>query len=103
MKTELEQKDIEAIVQRMVEVFKPILVDLVNIHQTKSDELMNVKELAQYLKVKRSWIYEKVHTKKIPFQKAGTGRFLLFKKKDIDQWIKNPYAPSLNISKPYQR
>ncbi|MDN3510348.1 MAG: helix-turn-helix domain-containing protein [Candidatus Jettenia sp.] len=100
MKTELEQKDIEAIVQRMVEVFKPILVDLINSHQPKSDELMDVKGLAQYLKVKRSWIYEKVHKKEIPFQKAG--RFLLFKKKDIDLWLKNPYAPSLNISKPYQ-
>lgn len=100
MKTELEQKDIEAIVQRMVEVFKPILVDLVNSHQSKSDELMDVKGLAQYLKVKRSWIYEKVHKKEIPFQKAG--RFLLFKKKDIDLWLKNPYAPSLNIFKPYQ-
>lgn len=100
MKTELEQKDIDAIVQRMVEVFKPILVDLTNSHQSKSDELMDVKGLAQYLKVKKSWIYEKVHKKEIPFQKAG--RFLLFKKKDIDLWLKNPYAPSLNISKPYQ-
>lgn len=101
MKTELEQKDIEAIVHRMVEVFKPILVDLVNSKHTQSDELMNVKGLAQYLKVKESWIYEKVHRKEIPFQKAG--RFLLFKKKDIDLWLKNPYAPSLNISKSNQR
>lgn len=99
MKTEIEQKDIEAIVQRMVEVFRPILADLVSQH-TKSDELMNVKELAQYLKAKDSWIYEKVHKKKIPFLKAG--RFLLFKKKDIDQWLKNPYAPSLSIYKSYQ-
>lgn len=101
MKTELEQKDIEAIVQRMVEVFKPILVDLINSRQPKNDELMNVKELAQYLKRKESWIYEKVHKKEIPFQKAS--RFLLFKKKDIDLWLKNPYSPSLNIFKPYQR
>lgn len=100
MKTELEQKDIEAIVQRMVEVFKPILVDLVNSQQIKRDELMNVEELAQYLKVKESWIYEKVHRKEIPFLKAG--RFLLLKKKDINQWLRNPYAPILNISKSYQ-
>ncbi len=100
MKTELEQKDIEAIVHRMVEVFKPILADLVSQH-SKCDELMNLKELAQYLKVKESWIYEKVHRKEIPFQKAG--RFLLFKKKDIDLWLKNPYAPSLNISKSNQK
>ncbi|NUO09256.1 MAG: helix-turn-helix domain-containing protein [Candidatus Brocadia sp.] len=100
MKTELEQKDIEAIVQRMVEVFKPILVDLVNSHQPRNDELMNTEELAQYLKVKKSWIYEKIYKKEIPFQKAG--RFLLFKKKDIDLWLKNPYAPSLNISKSYK-
>lgn len=100
MKTELEQKDIEAIVQRMVEVFKPIWVDLVNSQHAKSDELMNVKGLAQYLKVKESWIYAKVHKKEIPFQKAG--RFLLFKKKDIDLWLKNPYSPSLNIFKSYQ-
>lgn len=101
MKIEFEQKDIEAIIQRMVEVFKPIPVDLANSQHTKTDELMNLKELAQYLKVKESWIYEKVHKKEIPFLKAG--RFLRFKKKDIDQWLKNPYAPSLNISKSYQK
>ncbi|GAN33479.1 MAG: DNA-binding protein [Candidatus Brocadia sp. AMX2] len=78
-----------------------IIADLVNSNHPKSDELMNVKELAQYLKVKESWVYEKKLKKEIPFLKAG--RFLLFKKKDIDLWLKNPYAPSLNISKQYQR
>lgn len=100
MKTELEQKDIEAIAQRVLEVFKPVMVDIIKSQQPESKEFMDVKGLAQYLKRKESWVYNKVYKKEIPFKKAG--KFVLFDKEDIDLWLKNPYASSLNIFKPYQ-
>jgi excisionase family DNA binding protein len=78
---------IDAIVEKVVERLKPFLSDS---NKTKDDELMDVQGLADYLKVKTSWIYEKVHTKQIPFQKAG--RFPRFRKKNIDKWLENPYS-----------
>lgn len=68
---------------------------------SKSDELMDVEGLALYLKVPKSWVYEKVHKKEIPFHKAG--KFPRFRKKHIDLWLKNPYSPDLNIYKLFQK
>ncbi len=78
---------IDTIVEKVVERLKPLLN---NSNNSKYDELMTVDEVANYLKVKPSWVYEKVHTKKIPFQKAG--RFPRFRKKHIDKWLDNPYS-----------
>jgi len=87
---------ISTIVEKVVEQIKPLLV---NSHDSKSDELMDVEGLAHYLKVTKSWVYEKIHKKEIPFQKAG--KFPRFRKKHIDLWLKNPYSPDLNIYKLY--
>ena len=62
--------------------------------KTKGNELMNVDELAEYLKVKKSSIYDRAHNRSIPFLKNG--KFLRFKKKHIDIWLLNPYHPDLN-------
>jgi len=59
-----------------------------------SNELMNVEEVAEYLKVKKSSIYDRANSRTIPFLKNG--KFLRFKKKDIDLWLLNPYHPELN-------
>jgi excisionase family DNA binding protein len=82
---------IDEIVKRVVVQLKPML----NIsNNSVDDELMDVKGLARYLKVKESWVYEKIHTRQIPFQKAG--RFPRFRKKNIDKWLENPYS-SLHV------
>ena len=78
---------IDTIVEKVFEKLKPLLN---NSHDSKDNELMDVKGLAGYLKVKESWVYEKIHTKQIPFQKAG--RFPRFRKKNIDKWLENPYS-----------
>jgi excisionase family DNA binding protein len=78
---------IDTIVEKVFEKLKPLLN---NSHDSKDNELMDVKGLAEYLKVKESWVYEKIHTKQIPFQKAG--RFPRFRKKNIDKWLENPYS-----------
>jgi excisionase family DNA binding protein len=83
---------INAIVEKVVERLKPLLN---NSHSPKDNELMDVKGLAEYLKVKPSWVYEKVHTRQIPFRKVG--KFPRFRKKHIDLWTLNPYHPDLSI------
>ncbi len=80
---------ISRITQEVVKAIKP----LVN-HDHKTDRLMDVKGLADYLQVKESWIYGKVHKREIPFYKAG--KFPRFRKKFIDIWLKNPYSSELD-------
>jgi excisionase family DNA binding protein len=88
MKIEIDNsKLINAIVEKVVERLKPLLDSS---HNSNGDELMDVKGLAEYLKVKKSWVYEKIHTKRIPFFRAG--RFPRFRKKHIDKWLENPYS-----------
>ncbi|MFN3467533.1 MAG: helix-turn-helix domain-containing protein, partial [Candidatus Brocadiales bacterium] len=56
---------------------------------------LTVETLAQYLNVKKTWVYERVHLKEIPHYKAG--RFPRFKKADIDRWLQETYTPAVNI------
>ncbi len=92
MKIELENNDIERIAERVVEQIAPLLRQ-----KTKSNdnELLTVDELANYLKAKKSSIYDKVHNKSIPFLKHGNS--LRFRRKHIDLWLQNPYHPDLSI------
>ena len=93
MKIELDDSElVDAIVEKVVERLKPLLN---NSDNPIDEELMDVKGLAKYLKVKESWVYEKIHTREIPFKKIGK-RFTRFLKRDIDAWIKNPYNSSLS-------
>lgn len=82
---------INDIVERVVESLTPLLKQD---SKSNDNELMTVGEVANYLKVKTSWVYEKVHIRKIPFHKAG--KFPRFRKRDIDIWLDNPYHPDLS-------
>ena len=82
---------IDTIVEKVFEKLKPLLN---NSHDSKDNELMDVKGLAEYLKIKKSSIYDKVHTRTIPFLKYGNS--LRFRKKHIDIWLRNPYHPDLD-------
>ncbi len=92
MKIELETNDIERIVEKVVEQLTPLLKHNCN---SSDSNILTVNDLSDYIKVKTTWIYEKVHTRGIPFYKAG--KFPRFRKKHIDIWLSNPYHPDLNI------
>jgi excisionase family DNA binding protein len=91
MKIELETGDIERIAKKIVEQITPLLRQN---SKSNDSELLTVDELASYLKSKKSTIYDKVHTKSIPFLKHGNS--LRFRRKHIDLWLQNPYHPSLD-------
>lgn len=55
MRAELESQDIEAIVQRVVELLKPLLAG--NGKQDAEDRLLTVKELSAYIGYSTRWIY----------------------------------------------
>ncbi len=85
MKTELEQSDIQAIVEKVVENLKPLLLN-----SRKQDEegiIFTPETLAEYLRVDTSWVYKQVSQQAIPFFKSG--KYVRFQKSSIDKWIKS--------------
>ena len=82
---------IDTIVEKVVEKLRP---SLNNSYKFEDNELVDVKGLAGYLKIKKTSIYDKVHTRTIPFLKYGNS--LRFRKKHIDIWLRNPYHPDLS-------
>jgi len=93
MKIEIDNSQlINDIVEKVVARLKPLLN---NPHDSKYNELMTVDEVARYLKTKKSTIYDKVHSRTIPFLKnGGSSRF---RRTHIDLWLINPYHPDLSI------
>ncbi len=93
MKIEFEQSDIQAIVEKVVENLKPLLLN--NRKHDGEDIIFTPETLAEYLKVDTSWVYKQVSNKTIPFFKSG--KYVRFQKSAIDKWIKNqsrePFLP----------
>ena len=83
---------IDTIVEKVVERLTPLLKQN---SKSNDNELMTIDEVAKYLKVTKSSIYDKVHKKNIPFNKIG--KFPRFRRKHIDLWISNPYHHDLDI------
>jgi excisionase family DNA binding protein len=93
MKIEIDNSQlINDIVEKVVARLKPLLN---NPHDSKDNELMTVEEVARYLKTKKSTIYDKVHSRTIPFLKSGNSS--RFRRTHIDLWLINPYHPDLDI------
>ena len=83
MKLNLEQDDLKLIAKDVAETLKPLLKNT-----KKSDDsgiVFDVRELAGYLKVNESWVYNQVHLKAIPYFKCG--KYVRFEKSQIDKWI----------------
>ena len=87
MKTELEQQDIEAIAQRVVELLKPVLYDN---GSSDSDDIFTMDEASEFLKTSKDQIYQWVSNAKhdlgtFPFKKLG--KQLRFSKKELIKWM----------------
>jgi|TARA_B100001971_G_scaffold183344_1_gene181261 excisionase family DNA binding protein len=92
MKIEIDETQlINDIVEKVIERLTPLLRQN---SKSSDNELMTVEELTVYLKTKKSSIYDKVHTRSIPFLKYTSS--LRFRKKHIDIWLSNPYHPDLD-------
>ena len=62
----------------------------------KAERLWGIDELAERLRVKRSWVYDQTFRYKIPFRKIG-GK-LRFDPVEIDAWIESQPGWSLKTS-----
>jgi len=54
--------------------------------------IMDVEEVAELLRVDKSWVYKQVQFKSIPHFHAG--KYPRFKRKEIDAWIQEQSLPS---------
>jgi len=90
MNIDLENSEIDRIAQRVVQK----LSTLFKLPKPEKENLKTVEQLADYLQVKNQWIYERVKNNEIPFIKVG--RFIRFKKEEIDQWIKERETPAIS-------
>ena len=83
MKTELEQQDIRAIADKVVEMLRPYLSGT---SKQEEDAVLDVPGLCAYLKVTPKRIHVRTHLKEIPFYKLSNKQ-LRFRKRDIDKWL----------------
>lgn len=91
MKTFLEPEDIQAIATAVLCALKPLIAG--NGTRDVEDVIFDVRDLVDYLKVSKQWIYERTHLKEIPHLKID-GQ-LRFRKKDIDKWLSTFNIPAV--------
>jgi len=84
MKAEINipQELVEQIADRVIEKLKPLIVVK---GKYDDDSILNVRALAEYVKVDENWIYQKTRKHEIPFIKKG--KYCLFRKSVIDAWL----------------
>lgn len=83
MKIFLEENETENAASLIAELIYQEVEKL--IHQDNDNQLMTVEDLAEYLRVKKSWVYQKVHARELPFIKVGNK--LRFSKVEIKEWL----------------
>ena len=83
MQSTLEKNDIDAIADAVFQKLKPLLK--VANKKAEDDVFFTVDQLAEYLNVKKCWIYRRTSDQNIPFHKRG--RYVRFKKIEIDKWL----------------
>ena len=82
----------ELIKKILVEALREIIPTTENTRQV--NEVMNSKQLAEYLQVSESYIYKNI--KNMPHIKVGGTRF---RKVDIDNWLADQVVADYNMQK----
>jgi predicted DNA-binding transcriptional regulator AlpA len=93
LRIELEQSDLEAIAQIVLDTVKPYLVRNPKCN-TEEDDIMDMKGLCAYLKVTPKWVHERTRLHEIPFYKLSNKQ-LRFRKRDIDKWLDSLKTPAI--------
>ena len=102
MQIKLESEDMTLIIQGVVQELKPLLSN----GKEQDNVIFTVESLAEYLQVPVSDIYKKKRS--LPHFKFG--KYLRFKKADIDRWLKaesvqpvNRFTPLASIKRLSQK
>lgn len=92
MKIEIEQSDIQAIAEKVVDLLKP---NLSLKSDRQEDTILDVPGLCEYLHVTPKWVHERTHLKEIPYYKLSNKQ-IRFNKKDINKWLESCKTASIN-------
>lgn len=68
----------EQISKRVLSILKDRKID---------DEIFDLNQLCDYLKVTKAWVYERTHLNEIPYIKLNG--HLRFRRSKIDSWLEN--------------
>jgi hypothetical protein len=82
----------EQLAEKVIEKVHPLILAAIDKLEAKFDEKMvvkremNIDQLAEFLNVKRKWIYRQTTLKKNPMPYTKNGKYLTFKVKDVLEW-----------------
>ena len=65
------------------------------------DRWLSIKEIAEYLGVRRETIYVYLEKKNLPGHRIG--KFWKFQKEDVDNWVKSGKAAEDNVSDNFEK
>ncbi len=87
--------------EELKSLIKDCLTELIvfksNPENTDSKELLTVADLSQLLGIAKQTVYDKIVRKEIPYHK--TGKKLLFRRSEIDEWIDSKRVKTLDEMK----
>ena len=83
MQSTLEKEDLTAIAKEVSKLLAPLLKKTEK--GSGKDTIFNLKELSEYINVPNTWVYRQTCEHNIPYYKLG--RYLRFKKSEIDTWL----------------
>lgn len=55
--------------------------------KTKNEEILSLKEAAEFLKVSKSCLYKKTSQKQIPYYKPPGCKRIYFRKEELEEWL----------------
>lgn len=84
VKLTLPPEIVDEIVSRLFEKIKPLLP----VNDNQDDNLLDVEAVVKYTGLKESWIYQRSYNGTLPFPVIKTGKYLKFRRSDIDKWLK---------------
>lgn len=62
--------------------------------------LLTPDEVAVWLKVPRSWLYGRIHSRNLPFAMIKVGRYVRFPARAVEEFVENQLG---NVAAPRER
>ena len=54
--------------------------------------LLTLDQVAERLQVRKSWFYQKIHSRTLPFRHCKIGLYLRFLEDDVERFIQEQFA-----------
>ena len=54
--------------------------------------LLTLDQVAERLQIRKSWVYQRIHSRTLPFTYCKIGQYLRFLEDDVEQFIEDQLA-----------